>query len=159
MKSNFLLPNKFKTVGWILFIPCLLISLLISISSFNIENYLTIKVFAVFNDALFQSKQYFSVIENSIVDELLLFGLIVGGIMIGFSKLKTEDEFTSKIRYESLVWATYFNYGLILLFTVFVYGMPYLNVLFYNTFTLLLFFIVRFHYSIYKLNKSFSDDE
>jgi len=142
MKTHFLFPNKFKTLGWILFIPSLLFSLLISIMDINTDNYLNIKVFALFNDEIFQSHQYFSIIENSIIDELLLFGLIIGGILIGFSKLKIEDEFTSKIRYESLVWATYLNYGLILLFTVFVYGMSYLNVLFYNTFTLLLFFII-----------------
>lgn len=159
MKIHFLFPNKFKTLGWIFFIPSFFISLVISIMNINIEKYLNTKVFAVINDEVFHSKKYFSIIENSIVDELLLFGLIIGGILIGFSKLKIEDEFTSKIRYESLVWATYLNYGLILLFTIFIYGIPYLNVLFYNTFTLLLFFIIRFHYSIYKLNKTANDDE
>lgn len=85
--------------------------------------------------------------------------MILGGILIGFSKLQDEDEMISKIRYESLVWATYFNYGLILFFTLFIYGIPYLNILFYNMFTLLLFFIIRFHYMIYKLNKVNQDDE
>ena len=104
MKTHFLFPNKFKTLGWILFIPSFLFSLLISIMDINTDNYLKIKVFALFNDEMFHSNQYFSMIENSIVDELLLFGLIIGGILISFSKLKIEDEFTSKIRYESLVW-------------------------------------------------------
>lgn len=159
MKTHFLLPNKFKTIGWILFTPSLLISVLISITNFNIDSYLKIKVFALAETGILGPNNYFKIIINSVSDELLLFGLIIGGILIGFSKLKIEDEFTSKIRYESLVWATYLNYGLILLFTIFIYGMSYLNVLFYNTFTLLLFFIIRFHYSIYKLNKSSNDDE
>ncbi len=159
MKTHFLFPNKFKIFGWILFIPSFLISLCISIMNITIDKYLNVTVFALFNNDILRPNNYFTVIKNSISDELLLFGLIIGGILIGFSKLKIEDEFTSKIRYESLVWATYLNYGLILLFTVFVYGMFYLNVLFYNTFTLLLFFIIRFHYSIYKLNKSSTDDE
>ncbi len=64
----------------------------------------------------------------------------------------------SKIRYESLVWATYLNYGIILFFTLFIFGLPYLNVLFYNMFTLLLFFIIRFHYMIYKSNTSNHDE-
>ena len=159
MKTHFLFPNKFKKIGWLLFIPAFIASLIISFSDLNIDNYWVVKVFSFIDSDVMGPNKYFSINKNSIVDEVLLFSLIIGGILIGFSKLKIEDEFTSKIRYESLVWATYLNYGLILLFTVFVYGLSYLNVLFYNTFTLLLFFIIRFHYSIYKLNKTSNDDE
>ncbi|WP_162126150.1 hypothetical protein [Flavobacterium phycosphaerae] len=159
MKTHFLLPNKFKVVGWFLFVPCFVFSILVSILNINLDSYLKVKVFAFTETGIMEPDSYFTFTENSIADELLLFGLIIGGILIGFSKLKTEDEFTSKIRYESLVWATYLNYGLILLFTIFIYGISYLNVLFYNTFTLLLFFIIRFHYQIYKLNKTTGDDE
>ena len=159
MKTHFLFPNSYKRFGWILFVPGFFISVLISILNINIDDKLKVKVFAFTETGILGPNNYFTVIENSIADELLLFSLIIGGILIGFSKLKFEDELTSKIRYESLVWATYLNYGLILLFTVFVYGLSYLNVLLYNTFTLLLFFIIRFHYSIYKLNKSTNDDE
>ena len=159
MKTHFLFPNKFKKLGWLLFIPSFIAALAISVLNINIENSCKMKVLAVLDSGIFSSNKFFTIIENSIVDELLLFGLIIGGLLIGFSKLKIEDEFTSKIRYESLVWATYLNYGLILLFTVFVYGISYLNVLFYNTFTLISFFIIRFHYSIYKLNKIDNDDE
>lgn len=159
MKTHFLFPNKFKKLGWILFVPSFIASLIISIANLNIDNYWVVKVFALTETGIMSSNNYFSVIKNSIVDEVLLYSLIIGGILVGFSKLKIEDEFTSKIRYESLVWATYLNYGLILFFTIFIYGLSYLNVLFFNTFTLLLFFIIRFHYLIYKLNKTSNDDE
>lgn len=158
MKTNFLFPNKFKTLGWILFIPAFAASLIISFFNVNADNYLVVKVFAIANDEI-NHRNFFTVLENSIVDELLLFALVIGGILVGFSKLKIEDEFTSKIRYESLVWASYLNYGLILFFTLFIYGMSYLNVLFYNTFAMLFFFIIRFHYQIYKLNKVADHDE
>jgi hypothetical protein len=159
MKNLFLFPNKYKKWGWILFLPAFIAVLFISVFEINIENYFVVKVFAFADTLLMNENKYFGITENSILDEVILFFLIIGGILIGFSKLKIEDEFTSKIRYESLVWATYLNYGLILFFTIFLYGFSYLNVLFYNTFTLLLFFIIRFHYSIYKLNKSENDDE
>ena len=159
MKNLFLFPNKYKKWGWILFLPSFIAALLISLFEINVDNYFVVKVFAFADTLLMNDNKYFGITENSILDEVILFFLIIGGILIGFSKLKIEDEFTNKIRYESLVWATYFNYGLILFFTLFLYGMSYLNVLFYNTFTLLLFFIIRFHYSIYKLNKSANNDE
>ncbi len=159
MKTRFLLPNYFKTLGWVLFVPSFL--LIISSWIFNTipDDFLTVSVLAIYQDSMSQGSGFFDTITNSISDELLTFGMILGGIFIGFSKLNNEDEMISKIRYESLVWATYFNYALILFFTLFIYGMPYLNVLFYNMFTLLIFFIIRFHYMIYKLNKANQDDE
>jgi hypothetical protein len=162
MKTHFLFPNKFKTLGWLLFIPSILIVMLGSIFEWQIDEYFNVKVFALYNDDFFKTgndSSFFKFINNSISDEILSFSLIIGGLLVGFSKLKVEDEMISKIRYESLVWATYLNYGLFLLFTIFIYGISFLNVLFYNTFTLLLFFIIRFHYMIYKLNKSNQDDE
>lgn len=159
MKTRFLIPNQFKTLGWILFVPSILITILISILEINADEYLKVNVLAVYADEFLGKTKYFYILKNSIVDELLTLCIIVGGIIIGFSKLKVEDEMISKIRYESLVWATYLNYGLILLLTAFIYGFSYLNVLYFNTFTLLLFFIIRFHYMIYKLNKTKQDDE
>jgi hypothetical protein len=159
MKTHFLLPNKLKKIGWILFVPAFIASIVISVFEINFDNNWVVNVFAFADTFMMSNDNYFTVIQNSIVDEVILFCLIIGGVLIGFSKLKIEDEFTTKIRYESLVWATYLNYGLILFFTVFIYGFSYLNILFFNTFTLLLFFIIRFHYMIYKLNKSTNDDE
>jgi hypothetical protein len=159
MKTRFLFPNYFKTLGWVLFVPSVLITILISVLQINTDEYLNVTVFAIYSDEIFGKASFLNSIENSIIDELLTVEMIVGGIFIGFSKMKVEDEMISKIRYESLVWATYLNYGLILLFTIFIYGTSYLNILFYNMFTLLLFFIIRFHYMIYKLNKANQDDE
>ena len=159
MKNHLLFPNSFKKIGWILFVPSLVLTFVFSTAALNSDDYLSVTTFAIYQESIGEKSGFFTFIENSILDELLTIGMIVGGIFIGFSKLKNEDEMISKIRYESLVWATYFNYGLILFFTAFIFGMPYLNVLFYNMFTLLLFFIIRFHYKIYQLNKSTNDDE
>ncbi len=159
MKTHFLFPNSFKKIGWLLFVPSITLTIVFLSIGTNFDSYLNVTTFAIYQETIGQKPGFFSLIENSILDELLTFGMIVGGIFVGFSKLKNEDEYISKIRYESLVWATYLNYGLILFFTAFVFGMPYLNVLFHNMFTLLLFFIIRFHYKIYQLNKATHDDE
>jgi hypothetical protein len=161
MKNHFLFPNSFKKIGWILFVPSFIFSLYILTidDSFTIDA-LDFNVLAIYNDGLFKSDNaFFKIIENNIGDELYVIGLIVGGILIGFSKLKNEDEMISKLRYESLVWATYFNYAIIILFTIFFFGIGYYSILMFNTFTLLLFFIIRFHYKIYQLNKISNDDE
>ena len=159
MKTHFLFPNKLKTVGWILFIPSLITFMMTSIFNIDIDKYLNIKVFAIYEETIGEKPGFFKIIEDSFSYELITILIIVGGLFICFSKLKNEDEYTSKIRYESLVWATYFNYFLILFFTLFLYGMPFLNVIVYNVYTLLIFFMIRFHYMIYKLNKTSNDDE
>ena len=152
MKTRFLFPNQFKNFGWLLFIPSVLATLIISVLNISTDEYLNISVFSIYQDSIGEIPGFFKFIKNSILDEILTISIIVGGILVGFSKLKEEDEMISKIRYESLVWATYLNYVIILFFTLFIFGLPYLNVLFYNMFTLLLFFIIRFHYMVYKLN-------
>lgn len=160
MKTHFLFPNLFLRIGWILFIPSFLFLLNIAaIDDSIVYSLFDVKIYALYyDDFLGHESGFFKKIENNIGDEIFVIGMILGGILIGFSKLKSEDEMISKIRYESLVWATYLNYGIIIFLTIFIYGVSYYNILMYNTFTLILFFILRFHYKIYKLNKATLDD-
>ena len=76
-------------------------AILLQIFPERMNHLLEINVFAISNTGLFDYNKYFSFIKNSIIDELTLFGLIIGGILIGFSKLKIEDEFTSKIKHSN----------------------------------------------------------
>ena len=51
MKNLFLFPNKYKKLGWILFMPAFIASLVISIFDINIDNYFVVKVFAFAENA------------------------------------------------------------------------------------------------------------
>lgn len=159
MKTHFLFPNKCKKFGWILFIPSLLLGSILFISGIDFGKYFKMKVFAFYSDHFLSESKFFTVIENGVLDEILIVLIIVGAILISFSKTKNEDEFISKIRYESLVWATYLNFILMIIATLVIYGFEYFNVLLANVFAMLLFFIIRFHFMIYKLNKSSNDEE
>ena len=97
--------------------------------------------------------------ENNFIDEILTTLFIVCGLIFAFSKEKIEDEMVSKIRLESLVWATYVNYGVLLFCVIFIYGLSFIQVMQYNMFTLLLFFIIRFHWTLYKNSKLATYDE
>jgi hypothetical protein len=111
-------------------------------------------VFALIKDEFISDSLYFQWTETGIFDELLLSLILITGIFVGFSKTKNEDEFIAKIRYESLVWAFYFNAFLILISTLFLYGMSYFTVMIGNIFSTLVFFIGRFHYKLYQLKRS-----
>lgn len=160
MKNHFLFPNSFKKIGWILFVPTIISIGYVWFFDDNIlDNLLELKVFAIHNTGILGPSQSFTIINNHIGDELLTILIMTSLLFIGFSKTKSEDEMISKIRYESLVWATYFNLFLLLFNTLFFYGLFYGNFIMFNVFSQLLFFIIRFHYKIYQLNKSTNDDE
>jgi uncharacterized membrane protein len=99
------------------------------------------------------------VIETNITSTLVGALFIVGAMFVGFAKEKSEDEFIAKLRLSSLLWAVWVNYILLFLSFVFVYGMSFLSVMLYNMFTVLIIFIIRFNYILYKTSKMASDEE
>ncbi|WP_418604415.1 hypothetical protein [Hwangdonia sp.] len=147
MKTNYLLPNKLKPLGWILFIGGIISGLIIVFSNYEYEP-LKAKVLSIFNEGFLGSSEmeYFKIIETGISGELASVAIIIGGLIIGFSKEKVEDEFIYKLRKDSLVWAIIFNYFILLLTIVFIYDLTFFHVLVYNMFTPLLFFIIRFNF-------------
>ena len=103
MKSNFLLPNRFKPVGWIVFFIGFLLSVLyICLQDTDI---LQTKVFALFYNIGILGVGFCGVVENSILDEIAAVMIIIGGILIMFSKEKNEDEFVASLRLNALSWA------------------------------------------------------
>jgi hypothetical protein len=159
MKTNYLFPNYFKKGSGALFVISFVVFVLISYINKDQEVIqLPLNVFAaIFNSGL--DADYFGFTENNVVDEVLTSIFIICGLMFAFSKEKIEDEMVSKIRLESLVWATYVNYLILLLCVIFIYGFSFLHVMKYNMFTLLLFFIIRFHWTLYKNSKWANYDE
>ncbi|WP_372754432.1 hypothetical protein [Mariniflexile sp.] len=141
MKSSYLLPNKYKTIGWVFFLSGIISGIFLQIYD-SPENIFDIDII---NNLGFEY-----------LDEVISVLIIIGGLIVGFSKEKVEDEFIHKLRHESLVWAIILNY-IILFFTVlFLYEGNFFTVLVYNMFTPLIFFIVRFNFL--KM-KSSSDEE
>ena len=146
MKTNYLLPNRYKTIGWILFIIGLIGGIFIYMSDYE-SDALTINVLSIYNEPFIGGdKGFFKLIENSIVDELAALAIIIGGLLVGFSKEKVEDEFIYKLRKDSLVWAIIFNYAVLIFAIIFVYDFTFFDVLVFNMFTPLIFFIVRFNF-------------
>lgn len=116
-------------------------------------------VFAIFSDEILGKSRYFSFIQTNITNTVVGILFIVGGLMVGFSKEKNEDEFIAKLRLSSLLWAVLVNYFLLLFAFLFIYGLGFLNVMLYNMFTVLIIFIIRFNYVLYRNFKSMSNAE
>ncbi|SFS56345.1 hypothetical protein SAMN04487906_0901 [Zhouia amylolytica] len=159
MKTRYLFPYRFKKFGWILFLIGIITYLLMMFLPDDTDISLSTKVFALIYDSFSEENQYFLWITNDVMDEFVFITIIIGGLLTGFSRVKHEDEYTYMLRTESLVWSFYVNFGLLLFLTIFTYGMIYLSIITFNLFSCLLFFIIRFHYLLYKSKKTLKNEE
>src|ERR1017187_1793885 len=80
--------------------------------------------------------------------------VLVGLFLVAFSKEKVEDEQIVQLRLDSLRWAIYLNYGILLFSLVFTHGSDSHHILLLNIWLPLLFFILRFQWILYRLNRS-----
>jgi hypothetical protein len=85
--------------------------------------------------------------------------VLVGLFLIAFSKEKIEDEQIVQLRLDSLRWAIYLNYAILLFSLVFTHGGDSNHILLLNIWLPLLFFILRFQWVLYRLNRSSKSDE
>jgi len=143
MKTKFLLPNRFKYVGWAIALPALILMVLSLHYEFAFQflHYQSPKggQFMSDNDFLW------NIHDENFTNEIGSLILISGLLMIAFSREKDEDERIAKLRLESLLWAVLVNSILIMLSIVFIYGVDFLNVMVYNICTPLILFIARFN--------------
>jgi len=152
MKLQYLFPSKYKQIGWIILIPMSILGLVALIFDYNPE-FLDFNVPALFINEIFGNKQIYGMVTNNILNEILGVLVILSSILVAFSKEKVEDEYISKIRLESLVWAVYVNYGILLVSFLFIFDLAFLWVMILNMFTVLFFFIIRFNWQITKFKK------
>jgi hypothetical protein len=151
METRFLLPSMFKKFGWILLIPSTILGLFRIFIDFEFKS-LNLKMFTICSGMLspFVTFGFDKVNLTGTITGILF---ILGAIMVAFSREKDEDEFISKNRLESFLWATYINYAILLFCFLFFYGTCFLFVMILNMFTIIILFIIRFHYVLYRSSK------
>ena len=155
--KTFLLPHKFKSVGWTLLVPSAILGLihLIFEPSFLVIN---TKLFAFLSDQFLSETGYFTIVEANLSNTLLGIFFIIGALLVAYSKERTEDEFIAGMRLSSLLWAVFVN-GVLLVFAfMFFYGLAFLQVMVYNMFTILILFIARFHYVLFNNRNQVGDE-
>lgn len=150
MKS-YLFPAYFKKVGVIMFIPfaVLLIGSLTPWELMDVNG----KMFAIRSTGFMEKTEYFTWVDTSITFNLGLIGVLISLLFAAFARERIEDEFVTKIREQSLVWAVMVNYGLILLVFLFIFGYDVIYCIFANTYTLLILFIIKFNVAMHRSRK------
>lgn len=147
MKKNYLFPTTFRKIGWCLFVPFVIMGL-ICLFNANDESWLKVSAFSVIP---------WGVIKNSLFDEISVIGLAISLLFIAFSREKDEDECIASIRSSSLIWATIAGYLLLIVCTMLIYDLPYLNFVFIDLFMILILFITKYNIELYKFRRSNND--
>lgn len=80
--------------------------------------------------------------------------VLVGLFLIAWSRERVEDEQITQLRLSSLRWAIYLNYAILLFCLIFTQGSDSHHILLLNIWLPLLFFILRFQWVLYRLNRS-----
>jgi hypothetical protein len=158
METRFLLPNKFKMIGWFLLIPSAILGILqIFYLAGSGLKFLNLKVFTIYSGSFApwgSTTVVFGFDKVNLTGTIIGILFILGAVMVAFAKEKHEDEFIAKIRLESFLWATYINYAILLFCFLFFYGIGFMYVMIFNMFTIIILFIVRFNYVLYRSTKS-----
>jgi hypothetical protein len=158
MSHNLLLANKYKKAGWIILIPSFIAGVFKAFTDFE-PAWLNTKVVSIFPGDFDNTHKYFTVTGANLTNTIIGVLFIIGALLVGFTKEKNEDEYISEIRLSSLLWAVFVNYSLLLIAFIFIYDTAFLSVMVYNMFTVLIIFMTRFNYILYKNSKSVPDEK
>ena len=147
MKTKFLIPHKFKVIGWIITIPAhvLMILALHFDFTFHFLDYQAKEV----THLSFDKNFLFNLDFHNFTDEIEGLLLITGLLILALAKEKDEDEWVGQIRLESLLWAVLVNSVLLVLAIIFFYGILFLQVMAYNICAPLILFVARFNLLMY----------
>jgi hypothetical protein len=142
MKTPFLFPYWCRYLGLVLIVAHVPIMLLRKMMDFDPPG-------SPIGPGLFNSQHLFF-ISTSLL-------MAIGLFILAFSKEKIEDEQISRLRLDSLQWAIYLSY--ILLIVSLIFSTDVYHILFLNLWVPLAFLIIRFRWVIFRLNMSIARED
>jgi hypothetical protein len=149
MKTKWLFPHRFRLVGWVIFIPSAVLGLANMYADFNLSWLVADFLNEPFTLNSGHSTEHLVNIQN-LTDEIAAIGVIIGLLLIAFTRERLEDEMIGQLRLEALQWSVYANYIVMAIAILTLYDNAFFNVMVYNMFTVLLVFIGRFRWLLYR---------
>jgi len=140
MKSRFLFPYWCRYLGWALVVAHVPMSIIGRANGMinPLDNPPT--------QSLFTGEHLFFICTSLV--------MALGLFIVAFSREKIEDEQIWHVRLDSLRWAIYINYLVLIASLIFIYDTAHILEL--NLWVPLIFFIIRFRWVIFRLNRSLS---
>ncbi len=135
--KNFLFPHIFQLIGWIMFVPSLIIGAI----------------------SYFQMPVFGSGITETIVIDSVIIGIALGALFIVCSKERYEDEMTKSIRLASLLNSIYAYVILLIGSTILINGVNFLVFTIFNLVLFPIIFVCNFRLEMHRYNKMCEDEE
>jgi hypothetical protein len=157
MKKSYLFPIYCKKIGYCIAIPFIII-LILNVCNVPYLNF-DFKTYGIRDQGMFGGSVWFSMVKTDFISTIVPIFIIIGLLLIAFSKEKIEDELIVKVREQSLVWAVLVNFIILILGILLFFGFSYLDFLLSQIFFVLLLFIAKFNYELYRLKKSVKYEE
>lgn len=139
MKNHFLFPYWTRYVGWglvLLHVPLSILG--------RSHGMINIMDAQPHDKGIFAGEHLFFISTTLIMS--------AGLFLVAFAKEKIEDEQIWQVRLDSLRWAIFINYLVLIISLVFIEDVPHMLEL--NLWVPLIFFIIRFRWTIWRLNQS-----
>lgn len=155
MKTTPLLPPIYRKIGWALLVPSFIT--LIVYLFFDSGSWLVWKVYWPHFGGIFDMSGG-TPNKIDIALTILLVANLLAFSFVALSKEKIEDECIAQIRARSMVIALWFSTALVLLATLFCFGLLYLQILMFNIFFYLAIYILVFSIALAKFYKSQADE-
>ena len=148
MNTLQLLPNRLKTLGWFIFVPSLILGAISLSGVIDVQ----ISLPVVYNSGFFgsEAKGFFQTTEIDLFPNSFSVLIIIGGILVGFSKEKIEDEYISSLRLKSVFWSLIVSYSIVLILFLTVFGTLFFTIMIFTMFLPLVLYIFRFNYLLLK---------
>lgn len=135
--KNLLFPKGFQIAGWLLFVPALIMAVL-----FHFE------ICSVAGAA-----------ADIIVNDVIIIGIALGAVFIVCSKEPQEDEMTLSIRLSALLDALYIYVVLLVVCTILVNGLEYVEFMLVNLVLLPVISVIIYRMKMYRYHKMCEDEE
>ena len=105
--KNLLFPHSFRLIGWIVFIPTLLLGAMtiLDIAGVTMPG---------------------AGLAEILGPDVTVIGIAIGALLIVCSRERVEDELTKEIRLTSLLYSVYAYVGLLVICTIFIDGVDFL---------------------------------
>ena len=130
--KTLLFPHSFKRIGWLIFTISAAIGAYIWFADYT---------------------------DSYLLNNIAIIGISIGAILSTCSREKVEDEMIQQIRLNSLLIALYINYAILIVCSLKIYDLDFLQVMLYNMFTISLIFMAVYHWKIWRAKKGVEDEQ
>lgn len=141
--KHFLFPRVFHIIGWVLFIPAIIMGSLVFLELLDYSTSIDLP----------------NGVMEIVMNDAIIIGIALGAIFIVCSREEKEDEMTNSIRLSALLNSLYVYVSLLVATTLFINGVDFFRVMALNMVLLPIIYVIIFRLEMHRYYKMSEDEE